>query len=159
MASQDTEEKTINTKKESSTSNKAAVSRKNTKSHQLFSGRRKTAVATAKLIPGDGKITINKKNYDVYFTTTVLQHTVRRPLMLLKQEKKYDIMAKAKGGGKTGQAEALLLAISKALSHNSKTNRQLLRSQGFLTRDSRMVERKKYGLHKARRAVQFSKPQ
>ncbi len=123
----------------------------------LFVGRRKTAVARVKVISGKGKITINKRDLKNYFKVKEFQHIVKFPLILIKKEKEYDVSINVFGGGIRGQAEASSLGIAKGLSFYNEELRKELRSKGLLTRDSRMVERKKYGLHKARRAPQFSK--
>ena len=121
-------------------------------------GRRKSSVARVRLVPGKGKITINKKSLDDYFGMEILKREVRRPLEITNSEGKFDIIATVKGGGFTGQAGALRHGISRALCiADRETNRPLLKATGFLTRDPRMKERKKYGLKKARRASQFSK--
>ena len=121
-------------------------------------GRRKSSVARVRLIPGTGKITINKKDLDVYFSTEIVKREVRRPFEVAGCEGKFDVIATVYGGGYTGQAGALRHGISRALCQADKEAfRAPLKSAGFLTRDSRMKERKKYGLKKARRASQFSK--
>ncbi len=127
------------------------------KDYPFFVGRRKTSIASVRLFPGTGQFIVNRKPHDVYFTTKDLSKTVKRPLLLLGLENKFDCFVRVKGGGVRGQAEAILLAVSRSLSHNSEDIKKQLRARKFLTRDPRMVERKKYGLHKARRAVQFSK--
>ena len=121
-------------------------------------GRRKSSVARVRLVPGKGNITINKKPLDEYFGMEILKREVRRPLVITDSEGKFDVVATVKGGGFTGQAGALRHGVSRALCIADKeTYRPLLKSTGFLTRDPRMKERKKYGLKKARRASQFSK--
>ncbi|MDQ3191971.1 MAG: 30S ribosomal protein S9 [Bacteroidota bacterium] len=120
-------------------------------------GRRKTAVARAYLKKGKGNITINKKDYKEYFPTGILQATVNQPLILTDNAGQYDITVNLDGGGITGQAEALRLAISKALCEINPENRVTLKPHGLLTRDPRMVERKKFGQKKARKKFQFSK--
>jgi small subunit ribosomal protein S9 len=121
-------------------------------------GRRKTSVARVRLIPGKGAVTVNKKPLDDYFGMEILKKEVRRPLELVGAEGKFDVLATVKGGGFTGQAGALRHGISRALCVVDKeTYRPPLKSAGFLTRDPRMKERKKYGLKKARKASQFSK--
>ena len=121
-------------------------------------GRRKSSVARVRLVPGKGKITINKKPLDEYFGMEILKREVRRPLVITDSEGKFDVVATVKGGGFTGQAGALRHGVSRALCIADKeAYRPLLKSTGFLTRDPRMKERKKYGLKKARRASQFSK--
>lgn len=121
-------------------------------------GRRKKAVARVRLIPaGDGTITVNKKSLDEYFGLDTLKFIVRQPLELLGVSAKYDVMVNVNGGGYTGQAGAIRHGISRALLTAEEGSRAALKKEGFLTRDSRMKERKKYGLKKARRAPQFSK--
>ena len=121
-------------------------------------GRRKSSVARVRLIPGTGKITVNKKDLDDYFGMEIVKREVRRPLELVGAEGKFDVVATVAGGGFTGQAGALRHGISRALVEADKeAYRPTLKAAGFLTRDSRMKERKKYGLKKARRASQFSK--
>ena len=121
-------------------------------------GRRKKAVARVRLIPaGDGQITINKKSIDEYFGLDTLKFIVRQPLVLTDTLAKYDVIVNVCGGGFTGQAGAIRHGISRALLEAEPETRAALKKEGFLTRDSRMKERKKYGLKKARRAPQFSK--
>ena len=121
-------------------------------------GRRKSSVARVRLIPGTGKITVNKKDLDDYFGMEIVKREVRRPLELVGAEGKFDVVATVAGGGFTGQAGALRHGISRALCVADKeAYRATLKAAGFLTRDPRMKERKKYGLKKARRASQFSK--
>ena len=121
-------------------------------------GRRKSSVARVRLIPGTGKITVNKKDLDDYFGMEIVKREVRRPLELVGAEGKFDVIATVAGGGFTGQAGALRHGISRALVEADKeAYRATLKAAGFLTRDPRMKERKKYGLKKARRASQFSK--
>lgn len=121
-------------------------------------GRRKKAVASVRLIPGSGTITINGQDIEQYFDYATLRREVVRPLLVTKTEGKYDVIIKAVGGGYTGQAGACRMGISRALLElDSDAYRSILKAEGFLTRDSRMVERKKYGLKKARRSPQFSK--
>jgi small subunit ribosomal protein S9 len=120
-------------------------------------GRRKSSVARVRLIPGKGSITINKKDLNDYFGMEILKSEVRRPLGLVSAEGKFDVVATVHGGGFTGQAGALRHGISRALCEADPENRGALKAAGFLTRDPRMTERKKYGLKKARRASQFSK--
>jgi small subunit ribosomal protein S9 len=121
------------------------------------SGRRKTAVARVYLSEGTGKFTINGKDYTNYFPTLVLQYRVNQPFALTGNEGKYDFKANLDGGGITGQAEALRLAISKALIELNPEWKTLLKAEGLTTRDPRMVERKKFGQKKARKRFQFSK--
>jgi small subunit ribosomal protein S9 len=143
-------------------------------------GRRKTSVARIYLKPGKGEIIVNNKPLVAYFPTGVLQTIVTQPLAALDMKEKYDIKVNVKGGGVSGQAEAVRLAIARALTYKGKAlvvngerqfpnadkylhlvdtlnNHVVLKKEGFLTRDSRMVERKKYGKRKARRRFQFSK--
>lgn len=121
------------------------------------SGRRKTAVARVYLKAGQGDITVNKKNYTDYFPTQMLQYEVLQPLTRTENTGNYDIKINVKGGGVTGQAEAIRLAISKALCEINPEYRLVLKPEGMLRRDSRMVERKKPGQKKARKRFQFSK--
>ena len=120
-------------------------------------GRRKTAVARIYMTPGAGTITINKRAMDVYFPTPALQYKVKQALVLTDNENTFDINVNVFGGGITGQAEAIRLAISRAMCDLNDENRGLLKPEGLLTRDPRMVERKKYGQKKARKKFQFSK--
>lgn len=120
-------------------------------------GRRKTSVARVRLVPGEGKILINGRDIDTYFNYETLKRDVKMPLVITESIGKYDVLAKVEGGGFTGQAGALRHGISRALLKADIELRPILKRAGFLTRDSRMVERKKYGLKKARRAPQFSK--
>lgn len=122
-------------------------------------GRRKSSVARVRLVPGNGNITVNKKSLDDYFgAKEIVKREVRRPFMIAGCEGKFDVVATVNGGGFTGQAGALRHGISRALCIADKeAYRGALKAAGFLTRDSRMKERKKYGLKKARRASQFSK--
>ena len=121
-------------------------------------GRRKSSVARVRLVPGNGNITINDRNIDEYFGLETLKVIVRQPLVLTKTADKFDVIVKVEGGGFTGQAGAIRHGISRALLEvDAETYRADLKAAGFLTRDSRMKERKKYGLKAARRAPQFSK--
>lgn len=120
-------------------------------------GRRKTSVARVYLMPGTGKIIINKKNIDEYFPLETLKLIVRQPLDLTNNLSKYDVKANVYGGGFTGQAGAVRHGISRALLEIDSDLRPALKKAGFLTRDPRMKERKKYGLKGARKAPQFSK--
>ena len=120
-------------------------------------GRRKSAVARVYVSEGTGKITINKKDITEYFPSAILQYVVKQPLQLLEAAEKYDIKANLDGGGFTGQSQALRLAIARALVKINEEDKKGLRSKGFLTRDSRAVERKKPGRPKARRRFQCSK--
>ena len=120
-------------------------------------GRRKTAVARVYMKPGSGKVTINKKDLNESFTTSILQYKVTQPFALLNLEGAYDLKVNVYGGGITGQAEAIRLAVSRALCEVDVENRAVLKPEGLLTRDPRMVERKKFGQKKARKRFQFSK--
>lgn len=120
-------------------------------------GRRKSSVARVRLIPGKGEMTINKKPLDEYFGMEILKRELRRPFEVVGVEGKYDVVATVRGGGSTGQAGALRHGIARALCTVDGEYRHTLKETGFLTRDPRMKERKKYGLKKARRASQFSK--
>ncbi|EJF09320.1 30S ribosomal protein S9 [Pontibacter sp. FD36] len=121
------------------------------------SGRRKTSVARIYMTAGQGNITINGKDIKAYFPDEVLQTIVNQPFQTLEVIGKYDVTANLKGGGVSGQAEALRLAIAKALVVENAETKSALRKEGFVTRDPRMVERKKFGKRKARRSFQFSK--
>lgn len=120
-------------------------------------GRRKDAVARVYLVPGEGKIMVNNKPLEEYFGRRTLEVTVRQPLEAVGAGDRFDVRAKVLGGGKSGQAGALLLGIARALVEADPNLRPALKRAGFLTRDPRMKERRKYGLKKARRAPQFSK--
>ena len=120
-------------------------------------GRRKSSVARVRLVPGKGNITVNKKPLDEYFGMELLKREVRRPFEVAGCAGKYDVIAIVHGGGTTGQSGALRHGISRAVCQADAENRPALKAAGFLTRDPRMKERKKYGLKKARRASQFSK--
>ncbi len=120
-------------------------------------GRRKSAVARVYVSEGTGKITINKKDITEYFPSAILQYVVKQPLELLEALEKYDIKANLDGGGYTGQSQALRLAIARALVKINAEDKKALKDKGFMTRDSRAVERKKPGQPKARRRFQFSK--
>ena len=120
-------------------------------------GRRKCAVARVYVEEGSGKITINKRDLTEYFPSTILQYVVKQPLNLLDVAEKYDIKVNLQGGGYTGQSQALRLAIARALVKINAEDKKALRAEGFMTRDSREVERKKPGRPKARRRFQFSK--
>ena len=123
----------------------------------LGTGRRKSSVAQVKLTPGKGKITVNGKDLDEFFGLETLKVIVRQPLTVTNTTAKYDVIANVKGGGFTGQAGAIRHGIARALNEANSEYRPALKSNGFLTRDPRMKERKKYGLKKARKAPQFSK--
>ncbi len=120
-------------------------------------GRRKTSVARIFVAEGKGTITVNKKAYTDYFPTSTLQYKVVQPLALTGTEGNYDIKVTVVGGGTNGQAEAVRLAVSRALCQINEENRAVLKPEGLLTRDPRMVERKKFGQKKARKKFQFSK--
>ncbi len=121
------------------------------------SGRRKTAIARVYLKPGKGEIVVNKKDYKEYFPTGVLQYVVDQPFNITNNQGKFDVYANLNGGGVKGQAEALRLAVSKALIELDAEHRPPLKAKGLLRRDPRMVERKKPGQPKARKKFQFSK--
>ena len=121
------------------------------------SGRRKDAVARLYLSKGKGKFTINKRDYKDYFPTGTLQYKINQPFELTETAGKYNIKVNVAGGGITGQAEAIRLAISKALIEIDPENKSTLKAEGLTTRDPRMVERKKFGQKKARKKEQFSK--
>lgn len=121
-------------------------------------GRRKKAIARVRIIPGgEGNIVINKRSIDEYFGLETLKFIVRQPLELTGNTDKYDVAVNVRGGGTSGQAGAIRHGISRALCLADESTRPALKAAGFLTRDPRMKERKKYGLHKARKAPQFSK--
>ena len=123
----------------------------------IGTGRRKKSVARVRLVPGEGKIVINKRDIDDYFGLETLKMSVRQPLVLTETVGRYDVLVNVRGGGTTGQAGAIRHGISRALLKADADLRPALKKAGFLTRDPRMKERKKYGLHAARRAPQFSK--
>jgi small subunit ribosomal protein S9 len=120
-------------------------------------GRRKTSIARCYVKPGKGTILINDRELATYFTSEILQITVKQAMTLVKVEGSYDVTVNVEGGGNKGQAEAIRLGIARALVNINAENRAPLRKEGLLTRDSRMVERKKPGRRKARRKFQFSK--
>jgi small subunit ribosomal protein S9 len=120
-------------------------------------GRRKTSVARIYFKPGKGQIVVNDREMAEYFPSPILQTIVKQPLVSTEVDNKYDIKINVIGGGSTGQAEAIRLAIARALCKVDIEYRPTLKKEGYLTRDPRMVERKKYGKRKARRAFQFSK--
>ena len=120
-------------------------------------GRRKTSVARIHVAPGKGKILVNNQPVEKYFPSEILQIIISQPLVVVEAKGKYDIKVNVDGGGIKGQAEAIRLAISRALCEVDIENRPALKKEGFLTRDPRMVERKKYGRRKARKKFQFSK--
>jgi small subunit ribosomal protein S9 len=120
-------------------------------------GRRKEAIVRVRLVPGSGQFTLNGRTMDQYFPNKVHQQLIREPLVTLEKAEQYDVIALLKGGGVTGQAGALRLAIARALIQVEIDDRPVLKKAGFLTRDPRVKERKKYGLKKARKAPQYSK--
>jgi small subunit ribosomal protein S9 len=120
-------------------------------------GRRKTSVARVYVTPGKGDIRVNARDLKEYFLSEIHQTLVKQPLVALKAETQYDVTINVEGGGIKGQAEAVRLGISRALVQFNAENKPTLRKEGFMTRDSRMVERKKPGRRKARRKFQFSK--
>ena len=128
-----------------------------TKERSYATGRRKNSIARVWLKRGNGEININGKSIEKYFSRPVLQMIINQPLNVIQAENTYEIMATVKGGGLSGQAGAIRHGISKALSLYDQSNRPALKKVGFLTRDPRVVERKKSGLAKARRSYQFSK--
>jgi len=120
-------------------------------------GKRKDAIARVWIKPGSGKISINKRDFNEYFARPVLQMVLQQPIVAAARDGQYDVIATVSGGGLSGQAGAVRHGISKALTHYEPELRAVLKKGGFLTRDSRVVERKKYGRAKARRSFQFSK--
>jgi small subunit ribosomal protein S9 len=128
-----------------------------TKVQYYGTGRRKKSVARVRLVPGEGKVTINDRSIDEYFGLETLKVIVKQPLVLTDMLSKFDVLCKVVGGGLTGQAGAIRHGIARALLKADEELRPALKKAGFLTRDPRMKERKKYGLKKARKAPQFSK--
>lgn len=121
-------------------------------------GRRKSAVARVRLVPGEGKLVVNNKDGELYFQFNAnYLGVIKAPLETLGLENEYDILVKAEGGGLTGQADSIRLGVARALCQLDPDNRSPLKTEGYLTRDPRAKERKKYGLHKARKAPQYSK--
>ena len=120
-------------------------------------GRRKDATARVWLVPGSGKITVNGKDQEVYFARPTLRLVIDQPFAITERQEQYDVIATVKGGGLSGQAGAVKHGISQALAKYEPALRSTVKAAGFLTRDSRVVERKKYGKRKARRSFQFSK--
>src|SRR5690606_16400892 len=120
-------------------------------------GRRKTAVARVYVSQGSGTITVNKRTFDNYFSTDTLKYKVKQPLAMTNNESNFDVKINVYGGGITGQAEAVRLALSRAMCEVDAENIAILKPEGLLTRDPRMVERKKFGQKKARKKYQFSK--
>jgi small subunit ribosomal protein S9 len=125
--------------------------------HAAGTGRRKEAIARVRIVPGTGQWTINGRSLDLYFPNKVHQQIVNEPFVTLGAEGKFDVIARISGGGVTGQAGALRLGVTRALTLVDPENRPSLKKAGFLTRDARVKERKKYGLKKARKAPQYSK--
>lgn len=123
----------------------------------IGTGRRKTSVARVRLVPGNGKITINNRDIEEFFNYETLRVVVREPLNITETLEKFDVLVKIEGGGFTGQAGAIRHGIARALIESDPELRPILKKAGYLTRDSRMKERKKYGLKKARKSPQFSK--
>ncbi|MDD3737746.1 MAG: 30S ribosomal protein S9 [Lentimicrobiaceae bacterium] len=123
----------------------------------LSVGRRKKAIARVFMKPGNGSITVNGKDYKEYFPTPMLQNNILQPLQITENLDKYDVVSTIKGGGMTGQAEALRLGIARTLIEQDAELRPALKAKGMLRRDPRMVERKKFGQKKARKRFQFSK--
>jgi len=120
-------------------------------------GRRKTAVARVKLVEGSGKVTINGREFEDYFPLAIHREEILKPLSVTETQGRYDVAVRVEGGGTTGQAEAIQLGIARSLISTDNDLRPKMRANGLLTRDPRMVERKKYGLKKARKRFQFSK--
>lgn len=133
------------------------VQKLDAKGRAYATGRRKESVARVWIKPGSGKITVNGRTLEVYFARPVLRMIINQPFLISNRTNQYDIMVTCNGGGLSGQAGAVRHGISRALTHYEPALRKILKSVGFLTRDSRAVERKKYGRHKARRSHQFSK--
>lgn len=128
-----------------------------TKVQYWGTGRRKKAIARVRLVPGDGNIMVNDRTFEDFFPNKTSRLIVMQPMELTKQTGRFDIICRVQGGGVTGQAGAIRLGIARALIKCDADLRPALKSEGFLTRDPRMKERKKYGLHKARKAPQYSK--
>jgi small subunit ribosomal protein S9 len=124
---------------------------------KLSTGRRKEAIARVRLVPGDGAFTVNERDLDEYFPTRVHRTVARSPLALVGRERDYDVVATIRGGGMAGQAGAIRLAVARALIEIDPELRSQLKSEGYLRRDAREKERRKYGLKKARKAPQYSK--
>jgi small subunit ribosomal protein S9 len=120
-------------------------------------GRRKEAIVRVRIVPGSGKITCNGRDLEAYFPSKVHQQLIKDPLVTAEKPEAFDVIANLRGGGTTGQAGALRLAIARALIVNEPDDRPALKKAGFLTRDARVKESKKYGLKKARKAPQYSK--
>lgn len=128
-----------------------------TKAQYWGTGRRKKAVARVRLVPGDGNIIINDRKFEEYFPNKTSRLIVEQPLELTNTNGRFDVICRVHGGGVSGQAGAVQLGIARALTRANEELRPTLRKAGFMTRDQRMKERKKYGLHKARKAPQYSK--
>ena len=143
--------------KKTATSKAAVVATPKLNNATYATGKRKDSVARVYLVPGKGNITVNGKASSEYFRRAVLQMIIAQPFAVTKRESAYDIIAMVEGGGLSGQAGAVKHGISKALEKAEPELRSALKSAGFLTRDSRVVERKHYGFRKARRSTQFSK--
>lgn len=120
-------------------------------------GKRKTAIARVRLLPGEGQYTVNRKPLDVYFGRETIRMIVQQPLVLTQTQAQYDVFANVRGGGNSAQASAIRHGITRALLEVNPSLRPVLKKAGFITRDSREVERKKYGKHKARKRPQYSK--
>ena len=133
------------------------VQKLDAKGRAYATGRRKESVARVWIKPGSGKITVNGRTLEVYFARPVLRMIINQPFLVANRGNQYDVMITCNGGGLSGQAGAVRHGISQALTHYEPALRKILKTVGFLTRDSRAVERKKYGRHKARRSHQFSK--
>lgn len=142
---------------ETTASNEPAVAKLDEQGRAYATGKRKNAVARVWIKPGAGRITVNGREFETYFARPVLRMVINQPFAAVNRENQYDVMCTVKGGGLSGQAGAVRHGISKALTGFEPTLRPTLKSGGFLTRDSRVVERKKYGKRKARRSFQFSK--
>ena len=138
-------------------SNEPAVAKLDEQGRAYATGKRKNAVARVWIKPGAGRITVNGREFETYFARPVLRMVINQPFSAVNRENQYDVMCTVKGGGLSGQAGAVRHGISKALTGFEPTLRPTLKAGGFLTRDSRVVERKKYGKAKARRSFQFSK--
>lgn len=145
----------ITVKKISETKSTSTQAQKNLKTYAT--GRRKDAVARVWIQPGSGKVSVNNRDWESYFARPALRMIINQPLAVAQRAGQYDIICTIVGGGLSGQAGALRHGISRALAEYEPTLRTVLKSNGFLTRDSRVVERKKYGRAKARRRFQFSK--
>jgi len=146
--------KAASAEKETKTARKSA---KDKQGRSYATGKRKDAVARVWIMPGKGNITINSKSIDEYFARPVLKMVINQPFAITNRENEFDVICTVKGGGLSGQAGAIKHGISKALNEYEPELRSILKQAGFLTRDDRVVERKKYGKAKARRSYQFSK--